>query len=82
MASLQFVIDSICSKVTVETMSRLVKARLAQGPFRVAEIVPLVQAEDRSLDYDSAKTLADAACEALAEQGELRISGDRIGPAT
>jgi hypothetical protein len=81
MAGLQFVIDSICSRLTVETMYRLIRLRLGQGPFTVADIIPVVQGEDRSLDRDSARMLADAACEALALRGELRIDGDRISPA-
>ncbi len=80
MASLQYVIDSICSKLTVESMYRLIKLRLDQGTFQVAEIVPFIQREDRSLDYDSARMLADAAFEALAARGDLRIDGDRIHP--
>ena len=81
MADLQFVIDSICSRLTVETMYRLIRHRLGQGPFKVADIIPVVQGEDRSLDYDSARMLVDAACEAMALRGELRVDGDRISAA-
>ena len=80
MASLQFVIDSICSRLTSETMYRLVRGRLAQGPFTLSEIVPLVQREDRSLDRDSARMLIEAACADLAERGEIRMDGERAHP--
>ena len=76
MASLQFAIDSICSKLTVETMYRLVRDRLGQGPFTLSEIIPLVQREDRSLDRDSARWLVEAACAELAQRGEIRIDGE------
>ncbi len=80
MASLQFVIDSICSKVTVEAMYRLVRGRLGQGQFAIAELVPLVQREDRSLDRDSARSLIQAACVELAQRGELVTDGERVRP--
>jgi len=82
MASLQYVIDSICSKLTVESMYELIKTRLSQGPFKMTEVVPLIQSKDRSLDYDSARMLAEAAFEALAQGGDIRIVGDTIYPAT
>lgn len=81
MASLQYVIDSICSKLTVESMYRLVNSRLALGPFKVEDIVPLIQNEDRSLDRESAKMLADAAFEAMSQRGDLRVAGDTVCPA-
>jgi len=80
-ASLQYVIDSLCSKITVEALYRMIKLRLSQGPFSASEIIPLVQSEDRSLDHDSAKMLANAAFLDLAQLGEIRIDGDRIQPA-
>ena len=78
MASLQFVIDSICSKLTPESMYRIINLRLGQGPFRVAEIIPMVQQEDRSLDHDSARMLTDAALEALAERGDILVDGGSV----
>ena len=81
MASLQFVIDSICSRLTVETMYRIVRERLGQGPFNIPDIVPLVQREDRSLDAESARQLADATFAELAQRGELRVDGESIRPA-
>jgi hypothetical protein len=80
-ASLQYVIDSICSKLTVESMYRLVDSRLAQGPFKAEDIVPVIQKEDRSLDRESAKMLADAAFDAMSQRGDLRVVGDAVYPA-
>jgi hypothetical protein len=81
MASLQYVIDSICSSLTVESMYELIKVRINQGPFKVGEVLPLIQSKDRSLDVSSAKMLAEAALEALAQRGDVRIEGDCIYPA-
>ena len=80
MPSLQYVIDSICSKLTVESMYTLIKDRLTRGSFKMNEIIPLVQSKDRSLDYDSARMLADAAFEALAQRDDIRIDGDSVHP--
>ena len=80
MASLQFAIDSICSKLTVETMYRIVRGHLAQGPFALSEIIPLVQREDRSLDRDSARMLVEAACAELAVRGEMGMDGEWARP--
>ncbi len=81
MASLQYVIDSICANFTEEAMYELMKVRLSQGPFTVGEILPLIQSKDRSLDSSSAKMLAEAALESLAQRGDVRIEGDCIYPA-
>jgi hypothetical protein len=62
-------------------MCEMVKLQLNQGPFKMNEIIPLIQSKDRSLDYDSAKMLAEAACEALVQRGDIRIDGDCIYPA-
>ena len=78
MTSLQYVIDSICSKLTVESMYQIIKLRLRQGPFKIGDIIPLIQTEDRSLDHDSAKMLAEAAIETLVQNGDIRADGDRI----
>jgi hypothetical protein len=80
MASLQYVIDSICSKLTVESMYRLVNSRLPQGPFRAEDIVPAIQNEDRSLDRESARMLAEAAVEEMSQRGDLRVAGDTVYP--
>ncbi len=78
MASLQYVIDSICSSVTVECVYKIIEALLSQGPFTVAEILPLIQSKDRSLDLESAKMIAKAALDDMAQRGIIRIEGDNI----
>jgi hypothetical protein len=80
-ASLQYVIDSICSKLTVEQMYRLVTTRLGQGAFKVDGIIPVIQNEDRSLDRESASMLAEATFEEMTQRGDLRIAGDTVHPA-
>jgi hypothetical protein len=62
-------------------MYELMRIRLSQGPFTVGEILPLIQSRDRSLDLSSAKMLAEAALEDLAQSGDIRIEDDRIYPA-
>jgi hypothetical protein len=61
-------------------MYELIEVRLRQGPFTVDEILPLIRCEDRSLDFSNAKMLAEAALEALAQSGDIRIEGDCIYP--
>lgn len=80
MTSLQYVIDTICSRLTPDAIYRLIKARLGQGAFGVDELVPLIRAGDRSLDSGSAKMLAEAAIEALAQGGEIRIEDGQVFP--
>jgi hypothetical protein len=81
MASLQYVIDSICASVTAESVYALIKAWLRQREFAVDEILPIIQSKDRSLDSASARMIAEAALGELAQRGELRIEGDSIFPA-
>ncbi len=81
MPSLQYALDSICSKLTVDRMYLLINRRLAKGPFLIEEIIPSIQDEDRSLDHDSAKLLADTALEAMAENGVLTVDGNLVHPA-
>ncbi len=78
MASLQSVIDTICSRLTVENVYGIIRRRLGEGVFAAAEIIPLLQREDRSLDQESARLLAEAAFAELAEHGELSIEGDLV----
>ena len=80
MASLQYVIDSLCSKVTEEATYRMIKLQLNQGPFTTDKIIALIQKEDRSLDHESAKMLAEAAFDDLTRTGEITMDGDRILP--
>jgi hypothetical protein len=81
MQSVQYVIDSICASVTVECVYKMVEASLSQGSFNVAEILPLIQTKDRSLDLSSAKMIAKAALDDMAQRGIIRIEGDNIYPA-
>jgi hypothetical protein len=78
MASLQYVIDSICSSVTAECVQKIIEAYVSQGSFNLAEILPLIQSKDRSLDAGSAKMIAKAALGDLARQGILRVEGDVV----
>ena len=80
MASLQFIIDSICANFTVDSMYELVKVRLRQGPFMVGEIARDIRCKDRTLDFDSSKQLAEAALEALAQRGDITIEGNYVYP--
>ena len=80
MASLQYVIDTICTSLTVESMYALIRTRLGQGAFSVEEVLPSIQSKDRSLDSASARTLAETALEALAQRGEIRVEEDQIFP--
>lgn len=81
MPSLQYVIDSICSSVTVECVNKIIEALLSEGPSTITEILPLIQAKDRSLDSGSAKTIVKAALDDMAQCGVIRIEGDNIYPA-
>ncbi len=80
MASLRYIIDSICANLTEESIYELIKVRLSQGPFTVGEILPLIRCKDRSLDFGSTKMLAEAALETLAQRGDIRIEGDCVYP--
>ena len=78
MPSVQYIIDSICASVTVECVYEIIEALVSQGPFTVAEILPLIQSKDRSLDLGSAKMIAKAALDDMAQGGIIRIEGDSI----
>ncbi len=78
MPSVQYIIDSICASVTVECVYKIIEALVSQGPFTVAEILPFIQSKDRSLDLGSAKMLAKAALDDMAQRGIIRIEGDNI----
>lgn len=79
-ASLQYVIDSICSSLTVKSVYEIIKARLSEGPTTIGEILPLIRCKDRSLDFGSTKIIAEAALEELARSGQVKIEGDNIYP--
>ena len=78
MPSVQYIIDSICASVTVECVYKIIEALVSQGPLTVAEILPLIQSKDRSLDLGSAKMIAKAALDDMAQRGIIRIEGDNI----
>ena len=78
MQNLQYVIDTICARFTAESIYGLIEERLKQGPLVIGEILPLIQSKDRSLDGDSAKTLAQTALDDLGQQGRIRTDGNRF----
>lgn len=81
MASLQYVIDSICSSVTAECIEKIIEEYLSRGPYCLDEILPLIQSKDHSLDITSARMIAEAARDELARRGTVRIEGVLICPA-
>ena len=78
MPSVQYVIDSLCSSVTVECVYKIIEALLSQGPFAAAEILPLIQSKDRSLDLESARMIAKAALDDMAQDGIIRIEAGSV----
>ncbi len=78
MPSLQYVIDTICSRLTVEATYQLINRHLARGQCTTEEIVPLIQIEDRSLDHDSARRIAEAALAGMAQSGDLIVDGEIV----
>jgi hypothetical protein len=78
MSSLQYIIDSICSSVTVECVYKMIEAMLSQGSFSAAELLPLIQSKDRSLDPGSAEMIAKAALDDMAQRGIIQVQGNTI----
>jgi len=78
MPSLQYIIDSMCSSVTVECVYKMIEALLIDGTFKEADLLPLIQSKDRSLDSGSAKVIAKAALNDMAQRGSIRIEGGNI----
>ena len=78
MPSVQYIIDSLCASVTVECVYTIIEALLSEGPIKVAEILPLIQAKDRSLDATSAQKIAEAALSDLAKRGVIQIEGGLV----
>jgi hypothetical protein len=78
LGSLQYVIDSICSKITVESMFKMIRLRLSSGPFETTDIIPLIRNEDRSLDNDSAKQIIEAAIAEMTTLGEVRTDNHYV----
>ena len=75
---MQYVIDSLCSSVTAECVYKMVEANLGQEPFKISELLPLIQSKDRSLDQASAKMIARAALDDMEQRGMIQIDGDNI----
>ena len=78
MPSVQYVIDSICASVTVECVYKMIEALLSQGQFTIDEVIPMIQTKDRSLDLQSARMIAKAALDDMAQRGTIRIAGENI----
>ena len=78
MPSVQYVIDSICASVTVECVYKMIEALLSQGQFAIDEVIPMIQTKDRSLDLQSARMIAKAALDDMAQRGIIRIEGENI----
>ncbi len=78
MPNVQYVIDSICSSVTVECVYKIIEALVSDGPCTVAEILPLIQSKDRSLDPGSAELIAKAALDDLVQRSIVKIDGDKV----
>ena len=78
MPSVQYVIDSICASVTVGCVYKMIEALLSQGQFTIDEVIPMIQTKDRSLDLQSARMIAKAALDDMAQRGIIRIAGENI----
>jgi hypothetical protein len=78
MPSVQYVIDSICASVTVECVDKMIEALLSQGQFTMNELLPMIQTKDRSLDLESARMIAKAALDDVAQRGIISIEGENI----
>ena len=76
MASLQYVIDTICSSLTTKFVYEVIETNLKQSPITVGEIIPLIKCKDGSLDMDSAKNIVEAAFEELIHRGQVIKDGD------
>lgn len=76
MASLQYVIDTICSSLTTKFVFEVIKENLRQGPITVGEIIPLIKCKDRSLDMDSTRKVVEAALEELIQCNQVRREED------
>ncbi len=82
MPSLQYIIDSMCSSVTVECVYQMIEALLKEGKFTEADLIPLIRTKDRSLDSFSAKTIARTALEDMVQRRIIKIEGTDIYPAS
>lgn len=78
MPSLQYLIDSMCANFTAGALYALVQEAVAEGPRTLLDIARRVTEKDPSLDLGSARLLAEAAIQALAERGEVVMVGERV----
>ena len=56
----------------------MIEVLLSQGQFTVDEVIPMIQTKDRSLDLQSARMIAKAALDDMAQHGIIRIEGENI----
>jgi hypothetical protein len=56
----------------------MIEALLSQGQFTIDEVLPMIQTKDRSLDLQSARMIAKAAIDDMAQSGIIRIEGENI----
>jgi hypothetical protein len=56
----------------------MIEALLSQGQFTMNELLPMIQTKDRSLDLESARMIAKAALDDVAQRGIIRIEGENI----
>jgi hypothetical protein len=56
----------------------MIEALLSQGQFAIDEVIPMIQTKDRSLDLQSARMIAKAALDDMAQRGIIRIEGENI----
>jgi hypothetical protein len=56
----------------------MIEALLSQGQFAIDEVIPMIQTKDRSLDLRSARMIAKAALDDMAQRGIIRIEGKNI----
>ncbi|MFN3974084.1 MAG: hypothetical protein ACK4K2_02235 [Dehalococcoidia bacterium] len=78
MPSLQYLIDSMCANFTAQSLQALVKEVVAVGPCTMLDIAQRVTEKDPSLDLGSARLLAEAAVQILADRGEVAVCGERV----
>lgn len=78
MSFLQFLIDDMCAKLSVEVMSELVHTRLSRGPCTIDDLALEITGTDPTLDIKSAKILAQAGVDSLAPSGEITVRDDYI----
>jgi hypothetical protein len=56
----------------------MIEALLSQGQCTIDEVLPLIQTKDRSLDLESARMIAKAAVDDMAQHGIIRIEGENL----